>query len=34
MGDMENRRHFRKIVVTGGPCAGKTTGLDLDPEYF
>ena len=34
MGDMENRRHFRKIVVTGGPCAGKTTGLTWIQNTF
>ena len=25
---------FVKIVLTGGPCAGKTTALSLIPEYF
>lgn len=34
MGDMGKGRQFRKIVITGGPCAGKTTGLTWIQNSF
>ena len=34
MEDRSRRRQFRKIVVTGGPCAGKTTGLTWIQNSF
>ena len=30
----ENKKEITKIVITGGPCAGKTTGLSIIHDAF
>lgn len=32
--ELHNRKDLTKIVVTGGPCAGKTTGMTKIKEFF
>ena len=29
-----NEKHIYKIIITGGPCAGKTTAMDYMKNYF
>lgn len=29
-----NQKHINKIVITGGPCAGKTTAMEYMQQYF